>query len=839
MSPLRTLSPLFLALCLPAMGWAQGSPTPIHSPLLQSRTAGWVPVQPMNPGPWLTGPSYQTVRATRHSGVAEGPLGFNLHGESFQPFASWDAEIILLANPTHNNELRLMGISNNYIHDDRPGYHYKFGAQPDPMNYTLGSISFIAKRASVGEMLIRMNDKGFSGYMPDEGQVQNLYAGTSVRVIVSDGGDDAGVGHSLMANGHLAAGGAFTCQVRERALHDLPLPAFAAKVSCWGDNSHGQLNAPASASFLMAGDNHVCAATTSILGGHNPWPITAATYQCWGGGREAPFAGAGSAWPGHTGSATGASGISCGVDAPPSSNLIQLGNMRCVNPDGVEVWNTSNTRFRSISLSRTHASACAVDGQTHQLTCWSNIATGANWPVAVPGPWDYVQIGTAHSCGLRLNGSIGCWGSDLGNAPAAGERFFQLAVGYTHSCAVRMDHSLKCWGSNTWGESTPPAGEYAQVTSGNGHSCAIRRDLARVCWGRNDKGQAPQLALGDLPVGPVNQPYVTHIDLFDASPSADPDFPYPLPNPAFVLAGGNLPPGLTLDADGIVHGTPTTTGAYAFSVKAEDAHGFVARRDYNVTIGPADTTPPTVQPQITGPLGNNGWYTGTVSLDWTVTEPESPLTLGITGCVPATLSTDTDGSGVNHACNASSAGGTSSPVIVTLKRDATPPTIEVTRGAPHSAAGWHNTDVPIRVDCADASPGSGVAVCPSVPTVTTEGLSFVPPQETTDHAGNTTSSLATLFVRLDKTAPTLAPVVTPNLLGIGDTASVTPHAADAVSGLAQVQCDAVDTTTPGHKTVTCTATDLADNTATAQATYRVCAPDISACPEIFDDGFED
>ena len=78
--------------------------------------------------------------------------------------------------------------------------------------------------------------------------------------------------------------------------------------------------------------------------------------------------------------------------------------------------------------------------------------------------------------------------------------------------------------------------------------------------------------------------------------------------------------------------------------------------------------------------------------------------------------------------------------------------------------------------------------------------------------------------KLDKTAPTLAPSLssTPVVVGqAGVTAS--PNATDPTpgSGVASQSCGAVDTTTPGVKTVTCNATDNAGNSGSATLTYVV------------------
>ena len=54
---------------------------------------------------------------------------------------------------------------------------------------------------------------------------------------------------------------------------------------------------------------------------------------------------------------------------------------------------------------------------------------------------------------------------------------------------------------------------------------------------------------------------------------------------AFALeAGSTLPPGLALTADGVLSGTPTRRGAFAFSVIAEDAFNQSTQKGYAGTV---------------------------------------------------------------------------------------------------------------------------------------------------------------------------------------------------------------------------------------------------------------
>lgn len=53
----------------------------------------------------------------------------------------------------------------------------------------------------------------------------------------------------------------------------------------------------------------------------------------------------------------------------------------------------------------------------------------------------------------------------------------------------------------------------------------------------------------------------------------------------FVLAGGALPAGLSLSAEGVVSGTPTTSGDFAFGVQVTDANGQVGAANLTLRVG--------------------------------------------------------------------------------------------------------------------------------------------------------------------------------------------------------------------------------------------------------------
>lgn len=78
----------------------------------------------------------------------------------------------------------------------------------------------------------------------------------------------------------------------------------------------------------------------------------------------------------------------------------------------------------------------------------------------------------------------------------------QVASRNTHSCAVRQDGSVVCWGRNTYGQlgngmrdttesAVPVQGlrDAKQVAVGRNFSCALRRAGTVACWGNNEDGQ--------------------------------------------------------------------------------------------------------------------------------------------------------------------------------------------------------------------------------------------------------------------------------------------------------------------------------------------------------------
>ena len=248
-----------------------------------------------------------------------------------------------------------------------------------------------------------------------------------------------------------------------------------------------------------------------------------------------------------------------------------------------------------------------------------------------------------------------------------------------------------------------------------------------------------------------------------------------------------------------------------------------------------DTTPPVITPNVSGTLGDNGWYTSNVTVSWTVTDPDSSISSS-SGCGGTTsISTDTAGTTVGP-CTATSAGGTSSQ-SVTIKRDATAPTISGSAAPPANGNGWNKTDVDVTFACDDPlsnGVASGIASCgPTNPvTLSSQGSGQSASGTAKDSAGNTAQTTVS-DINIDKTAPLVSVTGVSNTTYIRGSVPAAGCQTEDQVGLSGVQTPASleplsgsGTTNPngvGSFTATCSGgTDNADNPqAAASVTYSV------------------
>jgi hypothetical protein len=208
---------------------------------------------------------------------------------------------------------------------------------------------------------------------------------------------------------------------------------------------------------------------------------------------------------------------------------------------------------------------------------------------------------------------------------------------------------------------------------------------------------------------------------------------------------------ITVDCDQSATG-PLTLAVGIFGVENSNETGAKlsptgTASNYRVTVSgspapscaPADTTAPVITYDISGTLGDNGWYKSDVALTWNVSEPESPGSLVKTGCVNQNITADQVAT--TYSCSATSDGGSAGPVNVTIKRDATQPTLNPSV-SPNPAL--LNGSATASAGADDNLSGIASASCGAVDTSSVGSKSVT--CNATDNAGNTNSGSASYSV---------------------------------------------------------------------------------------------
>lgn len=494
--------------------------------------------------------------------------------------------------------------------------------------------------------------------------------------------------------GSLNAGHYHQCRIQVSGLLD-----------CWGRDDFGQAQAPAGVfTSVVGGSAHSCALDSN------------GEVACWGNnafGQSTPPAGV------FTQIASGFR-HTCGLREDRS--------IECWGDDSQGQASAPVGSFAQVSAGSSHS--CAISEADAGVVCWGRSDEGQ---LAAPaGAFQSLALGAAFSCGIQANNELACWGSnDDGRATPPSGTFTQIAAEAVYACGIRTDGNVACWGTNAQGQQNVPSGRFIGLSTGRTSVCGVRIGGLVQCWGDNEYSQAPQFGLlpGSLPNANVAEPYSQQIEFTSTNPSTSRP-PYELRSPVLVV-DGELPPGLSIDESGLISGTPTQDGSFAFTAMAEDANGFHAEADYTINV---NLSAPIITPQLSGTLGTNGWYVGNVTLTWSVVDPETPVT-STTGCGTVVRTVNT--TGTFYTCEATSDGGTNS-VTVQIKLDKNKPILAPTVNDTRPLL--NNPNVAGSPNASDSVSGIASASC-SVADTSTIGLKTVT-CTATDAAGNVGTNTA-------------------------------------------------------------------------------------------------
>jgi alpha-tubulin suppressor-like RCC1 family protein len=207
-------------------------------------------------------------------------------------------------------------------------------------------------------------------------------------------------------------------------------------------------------------------------------------------------------------------------------------------------------------------------------------------PVLEPGPWIKISRQYRHTCGIKLDGTAWCWGNNpsgqLGNAKSGTDMgkpqrvldygpWLDIEPGTwsAHTCGIKLDGTMWCWGSDASGQlgngasvttdqNTPnrvlDPGLWAAVSGGASVSCGIKIDGSAWCWGGDTNGR-----LGNGAVLAVTQHVPSRVANF-AQPS-----PFSSNDAQTLLTKNSAATTISLDTAGGRIGFDGASGGFGFT----------------------------------------------------------------------------------------------------------------------------------------------------------------------------------------------------------------------------------------------------------------------------------
>jgi alpha-tubulin suppressor-like RCC1 family protein len=327
-------------------------------------------------------------------------------------------------------------------------------------------------------------DAGFHGELGNSASLDSFLTPVTVS--------NVGGGGTLTGVSSITAGGQHACALKSGA------------VVCWGDNAYGQLGngSTIESNFPVAvtGLSDAIAISTGSL--HTCALKVGGTVACWG------------IWETYYGSI---------------QTVIPLTISGLTNATAI-----SNGAEFSCALKQDASVMCWGFGSGGVLGDGNGNSSGT--PVNVTGLNDITAIttgGSGHSCAVKNNGAVVCWGkggnSQLSSGGIWADTYSPVAMGnigtirtvaagYLHTCALRIDSTVTCWGTGEAGQlgdgngiSTPyPSGNtfdvsgltnVSKIAAGKLHNCAVKldstvwSDSTVWCWG-DGYGNVPVLVAG-------------------------------------------------------------------------------------------------------------------------------------------------------------------------------------------------------------------------------------------------------------------------------------------------------------------------------------------------------
>jgi hypothetical protein len=280
-------------------------------------------------------------------------------------------------------------------------------------------------------------------------------------------------------------------------------------------------------------------------------------------------------------------------------------------------------------------------------------------------------------------------------------------------------------------------------------------------------------------------------------------------------------------------GYSTSEGEHTVTVTATDEAGNVGSASVTYTV---DKTPPVTEIELSGLVGNNGWYRSDVNVTLTATDANGSgvkeiryILDGGGEVVYADTFKITEGIHTLEYWAVDNVGNEETHHSQEIKIDETAPTITGSRSPAANSYGWNNTDVTVSFETSDALSGVDPNSDPPDVVLSGEGADQSVSGTVYDKAGNFASATVS-NISIDKTKPVVTITAPPEGASylLNQNILADWSATDALSGIDWTNTSGtvpsgspIPTGTVGAKTFTVIATDKAGNTTTKTVNYYV------------------
>jgi alpha-tubulin suppressor-like RCC1 family protein len=206
-------------------------------------------------------------------------------------------------------------------------------------------------------------------------------------------------------------------------------------------------------------------------------------------------------------------GNACTGEGTCQGGVCQSGSPNCAAGESIDACN-NQTGACSAETGECLTEAVA-DGTECPLSDGTGVCT--NGVCGEPPTVSQISASTWHTCAVRTDGRVYCWGRNqygaLGNGTAGQDSStpvevidltdaVQVEAGDSYSCARKATGEVVCWGDGYFGQLGDGANtnsdrptvvegltDAVAIAAGHSHACALRSDGEVACWGDNTWGQ--------------------------------------------------------------------------------------------------------------------------------------------------------------------------------------------------------------------------------------------------------------------------------------------------------------------------------------------------------------